>query len=147
MEKKIKSINKKFVYLAIILLITVCINCSGSAKEIVKENKSIIAQDTSPLLITNVKGGFGIKMDISNYGETYLENIHWNVYVTGGIFGKIDKHFSGSINTLNPGETRKVFVGIVFGYSGIIIDMYVNNPDYEDNEAVPGQQIGFLTLI
>jgi hypothetical protein len=91
--------------------------------------------------IREVKGGIGhISILIENTGEVSLENIEYQIYVEGGIFGRINLKENGIINfidikTSEISETSKT----IFGIGKININI---NAEYVDTWTGTGFVIG-----
>jgi len=90
----------------------------------------------------SIKGGFGVKAVITNTGSIDVNNVDWQIFVTGGILGRINKTINGTINLKN-GESKTISTGLLFGHGKIIIDVKTDIVE----KTVKGKQLSFLSLI
>jgi len=82
------------------------------------------------ITINNVNGGLTrIKADSSNTGDTDISDVEWNISVSGGFLGTIDKTDTGTISSLQSGDTKIVSLFPVFGLGRITIRITANNVD------------------
>ncbi len=90
-----------------------------------KNNSSFFESDIS---ITDVQGGFlRIKVEIKNEGQNDIENLNWNISVSGGRFDLINKMSSGNIEILGPGETTEINSKMLFGLGEITVKIELDN--------------------
>ena len=67
-----------------------------------------------------IKGGLGIKMQITNTGTIDITTLTWTINVLSEN-GKINKQINGTIPTLAVGESTTVSSGPFFGYGLLLI--------------------------
>ncbi len=67
----------------------------------------------------NITGGQGVTAVISNTGTADAEQISWTLEVHGGILGRINKTFTGTIDHLASGASETVSTGMFFGLGKI----------------------------
>jgi len=67
-----------------------------------------------------IKGGLGIKMQITNTGTIDITELTWTINVLSEN-GKINKQINGTIPVLAVGESKTVSSGTFFGYSLLLI--------------------------
>jgi hypothetical protein len=73
----------------------------------------------------DIKGGFGVKVVITNNGTSDANDIPWQVHVEGGILGRINITVNGSIFKLPAGGTVSVGKLLLFGFGPITITVKV----------------------
>ena len=92
------------------------------------------------------QNNFGFK--IINNGEDTLDNIDWEIEITGTIFGRINITDSGSISSINPGNDIDITVNEdIFGLDIVMIHitLQVNDKTIEDEKT--GLVLGKFILI
>ncbi len=78
--------------------------------------------------INSINGGFfNIKVEVKNNGEEDIENINWNISVSGGSLGLINKMNSGIISNLESGETTEIKSKLLFGVGKLTVRIELNN--------------------
>jgi len=87
-----------------------------------------IASDSSTVLvikpilaITHIKGGLGVKAEITNMGDAYGLDIEWTVKVTGGVFHNIYAVDTDLVKILGPDETEKASNSLFKGFGPVTI--------------------------
>ena len=85
------------------------------------QNKSA---STESDLTFSITGGLGIYLKITNNGTENANGVLWQIYVNGGIFGRIDKTVNGIID-IPAGESKTVKTGNYFGLGQIRITVKV----------------------
>jgi PKD repeat protein len=73
----------------------------------------------------DIKGGFGVKVVITNNGTSDANDIPWQVHVEGGILGRINITLNGTIGNLPSGGTISVGKLMLFGFGPITITVKV----------------------
>jgi hypothetical protein len=73
----------------------------------------------------DIKGGFGVKVVITNNGTSDANDIPWQVHAEGGILGRINITVNGSIFKLPAGGTVSVGKLILFGFGPITITVKI----------------------
>jgi hypothetical protein len=71
-----------------------------------------------------IKGGFGVKMVITNTGTSDATGVTWQIHVQGGILKLINKTKSGTID-IPAGTSKTVSTGLILGLGGITISTQV----------------------
>jgi hypothetical protein len=82
------------------------------------------AWSTKGGLTFSVTGGRGINLKITNSGTENANGVPWQIYVIGGVFGRIDKIVNGIID-ISAGESKTVKTGNYFGLGQIRITVKV----------------------
>jgi hypothetical protein len=82
------------------------------------------AWSTKGGLTFNITGGRGLVLKITNNGAENAYGVPWQIHVRGGIFGRIDKTVSGTID-IPAGESITVRTGKYFGLGLIRITVKV----------------------
>jgi len=78
-------------------------------------------QEKAIIELTEMTGGFGVSVLISNTGTADAEQVQWTLEVNGGLFGLLKKTFTGTIDHLASGASESVSTGIMFGLGKIQI--------------------------
>jgi hypothetical protein len=78
-------------------------------------------QEKAIIELTEMTGGFGVSVVISNTGTADAEQTQWTVEVNGGLFGLLKKTFTGTIDHLAGGASESVSTGVLFGLGKIQI--------------------------
>jgi hypothetical protein len=81
-------------------------------------------QEKVRLEITDVHGGLGISAVISNTGTADAAQVSWTVEVHGGVIGRIDKTFTGTIESLASGASETLSTRMFFGLGKIQVFVY-----------------------
>lgn len=92
--------------------------------------------------IGDVKGGFGVEVEISNTGTGDASGLSYSITATGGILGLINKQTSGTID-VPAGTTQKVKLPIIVGLGKVTIDIAAGSA----SKTVQGTQILIYTLL
>jgi hypothetical protein len=95
------------------------------------------------LLESTLTGGLGINLNVKNVGTATATNVGWNLWVTGGAFGKINVEKNGTISSIAAGGKQKVKSGMFFGLGTIQIQMQVG----DEIETATGSQYFIFTKI
>lgn len=91
--------------------------------------------DTQPILPTvqseisigNVTSSFGtIQVEINNIGDSTATDVDWSITVNGGILGFLDKKTSGTIESLNSGDSTMVESDFLIGFGDITADITID---------------------
>lgn len=100
------------------------------------------------LEIQTVSGGIGISAVIANTGDADATDVDWNIKVTGGILGFINKEFPGNIPTLEFGTTETVKTTFILGLGQITVVVTADCAEGVSAEkTVTGRNIIFYTVI
>ncbi len=98
--------------------------------------------------IGEVTGGLGVGSTIKNTGDAQATGVDWEITVTGGVFGFINKTFTGNIPELAVDEEigidSTIFVGL--GPINITISAVCNEGIFTE-EIAEGKQFFFYTKI
>lgn len=79
------------------------------------------------LQIGEIKGRIGeIQVEIKNLGDNDVSNVEWQILVTGGLLGKINKTAEGNIQVLKSGESIVISCKSGFGLGNLKIKVIVN---------------------
>jgi hypothetical protein len=87
------------------------------------------------------RGGFGIKMQITNTGTMDISTLTWTINVLSEN-GKINKQINGTIPTLAVGESSTVSSGLFFGFGLLLIRVSAGITQ----QCTIGQQLLIFTL-
>ena len=99
------------------------------------------------LEITKISGGLGVEAEIFNGLDWDLFDVSWNIEVTGGLFGLIDRTKSGVIDTI-PAYNRTTVRTFVVGLGRIEVLVWVSTPEGDsDTESDYGMIFGFYIFI
>ena len=91
-----------------------------------------------------ITGGFGAHVVIRNVGDYDAIDVEWSVNITGGILGRIDHHFGGTIGILPAGnETTIEISSLIVGLGPIEIAV---TADASNAEPVIETKNGFIFL-
>lgn len=101
------------------------------------------------LEIMSISGGLGVKTTIKNTGDVAATNVTWNISVTGGLLGRIDKTVGDTITSLAVGEeSDPLNTGIFFGLGKITIEVTATCDEGASDEGTEdGTQIIIFTSI
>jgi hypothetical protein len=88
-----------------------------------------------------IKGGLGIKMQITNTGTIDIIALTWTINVLSEN-GKINKQINGTITTLAVGESITVSSGLFFGYGLLLIRVSAGITQ----QMTMGQQLILFTI-
>jgi hypothetical protein len=84
--------------------------------------KTINVNATAPsLTIEDFKGGIGISATVKNVGNATGTSIIWSIDLVGKMIFK-GNHWTGSIESLAPGDTMKIKTGLILGFGKIYIN-------------------------
>jgi len=98
----------------------------------------------APELEIEITGGFGAHVVIRNVGDYDAIDVEWSVNITGGILGRIDHHFGGTIGILPAGnETTIEISSLIVGLGPIEIAV---TADASNAEPVIETKNGFIFL-
>lgn len=75
--------------------------------------------EAAVISIESISGGFGVKATVSNIGAAPAKNVKWSIDIDGFVI--IGKHSEGTIDTLNPGESKTVGPTLVLGFGPVTI--------------------------
>ena len=93
-------------------------------------------------IIIDINGGLGVKAVITNNGTTPLSTITWQLQVTGGIFGKINKTINGTVD-IPSGKSVTVKTGMLLGFGAISIIAKVAG----EEQTATGFQFIILSMV
>jgi len=114
----------------------------------IKDHYITVLPGESIVVIGNITGGFlKIQAEVINNGTVAVNQIHWNITVSGGIvlLGKIK---SGTISSLPGGGTEIIADKPVFGLGKIIIKVTVELPGGEEvTKTIEGTLLLFFIII
>ena len=119
MKGEIKLIIVSFIIFLLLMPVAITRNFSEGKNQSFEDND---------IEISSIKGGlFKIKVEVKNNGEEDVENINWNISVTGGSLGLINKMNSGTIGNLGSSETTEIESRLLFGIGKLTIRVELNN--------------------
>jgi hypothetical protein len=76
-----------------------------------------------------ITGGIGVHLQVTNNGSTEAEDIPWQLHVTGGILGLLNKTMNGTID-VPAGSTMTVGTGLFFGLGPTMVTAKVADQEY-----------------
>jgi hypothetical protein len=98
--------------------------------------------------------GFGrVKLILTNNGEVDLENVDWEMSITGGILKRINVTNNGTIANLAVGKSANVLSGGMIGKGSISgvgrinCEIKIDSDDYSDKKAIKGLVLGKLIIL
>ena len=77
-----------------------------------------------PLLDIEISGGFGLTATVTNNGAGDAINVPWEITITGGLLGMINKTVSGTTDIIS-GASESLKSGLFFGIGPIQITVTV----------------------
>jgi hypothetical protein len=95
-----------------------------------------------PHLDTEVTGGLGIGATVTNNGLGDAMQVPWEITVTGGFLGLINKTFTGTID-IESGATESISLGLLFGLGGIEITVKIGAKEV----TVEGTQFLIFSIV
>ncbi len=95
-----------------------------------------------PHLDVEITGGLGIEVSITNDGLGDAIDVPYELTVTGGLLGLINKTITGTMD-INAGVTESISSGLLFGLGGIEITVTVGVKE----ETSEGFQIIIFTFV
>jgi hypothetical protein len=100
------------------------------------------------LQIGTISGGLGVKAVISNNGTLAATNVTWQIQVTGGLLGRINKVVNGTFTSLGIGASETVAAGLFLGFGKITVTVTVSCAEGSaDEKALEGKQLIFWTVL
>jgi len=103
---------------------------------------------SSDLEIGEITGGIlKINAEIKNTGEIKLENVDWEINLSGGIIDSFTPDAYGTLPTLESGDTELVTTKPVFGFCKIEITVTASIDEIEVTKTVDGFVFLFYVLI
>ena len=93
-------------------------------------------------LTFSIKGGIGVKVEITNNGTSAANDIPWQIHVEGGMLGMINKTVNGTID-IPAGETVTVKTGMLLGFGAISISAKVA----DEEQTATGTQIIIFSMV
>jgi hypothetical protein len=102
----------------------------------------VFAKSGVPDLSIKILGGIGIKAVITNDGDNDAQNIDFNLFVHGGIYGMINKSITEKIEILS-GESITISTGLLLGFGKISIQVRV---DFEE-KTKEGTQLLIFSIV
>ena len=109
----------------------------------------------SNIEIGEISGGFGkIQIEIKNNGQNEINDIEWEIFVTGGLLQNIDKSNSGVIDSINSGDSVIISSNFLIGFGDIKIRIIVDDVEKIVNgylilffaNIFPDKTIDFITI-
>jgi len=97
------------------------------------------------LIQVTISGGFGVKLLLVNTDDTEIANVNWNIKITGGYFGMINKD-KGDEYTIEPGNQR-TGRAIPFGLGDITIIVRVTTSGFTLTKWLKGIVIGPIIIL
>jgi len=149
MKGKLKNPWKVTITFTIVSIILISTAGFGSAEgNITKEKDTKGTTVANPIVISDVKGGFlGISAVIKNEGDYTPDWVIWDISVTGGLFGNINRSIDGRIDHLEPGESETIFLGFIFGFGKITVEIEAITLGHRLTEVIAGFQLGFHSFL
>jgi len=95
-----------------------------------------------PIFDIDIKGGLGVKAVIKNNGTINLTNVSWEIQVTGGILGLINKTVNGIID-IPAGDTVTVKTGLLLGFGSLSIIAKVA----DEEQTAEGTQLIIFSIV
>ncbi len=89
----------------------------------------------------SITGGLGINLHINNNGAVNVGGVPWQLQVTGGLLGKINKSMNGTAD-IRIGGTKIIGTGMLFGFGALTITAKVA----DEEQTAKGFQFLFLTI-
>ncbi len=117
------------------VLVTDNAGATGSLTKTVSVSESIN-------LTFDITGGLGVKVEITNNGTSNVNDIAWQIYVEGGILGRINKTVNGTID-IPAGETIIVGTGMLLGFGAISITAKVA----DEEQTTTGTQLLIFSIV
>jgi hypothetical protein len=101
-------------------------------------------REPKPKLVITITPGFalGVNAVIRNNGSAPATNVKWEIKITGGLFGLINKTFNGTISSIAVTEEKPIKSGIVFGLGTITIEVTATCDEYPIWGIPPAVQKG-----
>jgi hypothetical protein len=93
-------------------------------------------------LAFSIKGGLGVKAEITNNGTSDATDVPWQIHVEGGMLGMINKTVNGTID-IPAGETVTVKTGMLLGFGAISITAKVA----DEEQTATGKQIIIFSMV
>ena len=90
-------------------------------------------------------GGIGLKISITNVGDTVATNVEWSVSVKGGLFGLINLSENGSLNSLDVGESISLTL-MPFGFGLLKISIEID-ASYAEKQTFKGHFFVILFIV
>jgi glucose/arabinose dehydrogenase len=109
----------------------------------------------SNIEITNVSGGFGkIQVKLKNNDQNELNDIDWDISISGGLLNKINSNNNGVINSLAGGDSYIIESNFIIGFGDIKIFIVVDGVEKIFNGNIflffisikPEKTIDFVTI-
>ncbi len=100
--------------------VTVRVTDDGNATGTVTKTIDVSAVAPS-LTVEDFKGGIGVSAVVKNVGNGTATNITWSIDLVGKMIFK-GNHWTGSIESLAPGDTQKIKTGVILGFGKIYIN-------------------------
>ena len=100
------------------------------------------------LEITDITGGIGVGATITNTGEAEATDVNWEIHITGGILGLIDKTATGTISSIDIGAEEAIASGLFIGLGTINIEITTECAEGASADATAsGTQILIFTMV
>jgi glucose/arabinose dehydrogenase len=91
---------------------------------------NLISNQSGNLVIGDITGGFGrVSVEIKNTGDETVNDVDWNISITGGLLGLINAYNEDTIDSIEPDETVIINSKFFFGIGRINVEVNANNLD------------------
>jgi hypothetical protein len=87
----------------------------------------ILAESGDPSLELELKGGLGVTGSFTNIGNETITGATVDLFIYGGMLGKINKHVQITIDELPPGETGSIGKKLLLGFGKISIGLIADD--------------------
>ncbi len=95
-----------------------------------------------------IKGGFGLTTKVNNTGLDDATDVTWNITVTGGLLGRINKKTEGTIASLPAGESASLKLGMFLGLGKITITITATcNEGASAEKTANGKQFIIYSIV
>ncbi|MBU1940627.1 MAG: hypothetical protein KKC68_02525 [Candidatus Thermoplasmatota archaeon] len=98
--------------------------------------------DSGTTFDISISGGLGVSATITNTGSIDAVDVPWEIHITGGILGKIDKTMGCTLD-IPSGQSKTVSTGMFLGLGPISISVSVA----DTTETVEGTQLVIFSLL
>ncbi len=105
-------------------------------------NWNLQAGFEEPLEIIDIKGGIGVSAEVKNINDGPVSNICWNITITGGILGLVDKNKGETIPQLASEEVVTIKSGLVLGLGSINVTVSIKSDEGVTKRQDSGMIIG-----
>ena len=84
---------------------------------------------------------------MTNTGTADAADVGWTITATGGVLGRINKAWTGTIPNVAVDEESGITGGIIFGFGPVTVTVEAICSANTAEESVEGKQILVFTLI